>query len=322
VVTELEDLVAGFLKHCNHVRGLGERTVEAYALDLRLWLAFLQSQDGIDHLATAFTPAQFVRFVSFLRTERKNGTRTVQRKMATLGSFTDYLLLMEILATHEDPRSRLPRTGHVPKRLPEVLSEKEVERLLRAPDPTTVLGRRDRAILLLLYTTGLRVSELCALTEADFERDPVHIRVIGKGQRERVVPIRPEVRAEIEAYRTMRTSACDALFVSRKGGSLTARGVEFMVQRHARAAGISSHVTPHTLRHSCATHLVRQGVALEVVRRLLGHQSLATTQVYLHLTVEDVRQAMTVHPVREMWLSLQAILPVEPASANQLARAG
>ena len=324
---ELERWQEGFLQHCDLVRGLQANTVAAYRIDLRLWLAYLHSRAELDRVAAAFAPASMMAFVGWLRAERKNGTRAVQRKLATLSALLDYLLLMEVLHPTDDRRRELPRLGRPRQPLPNVVDEGAMERLLGTPDPATLLGARDRAILLLLYSTGLRVSELCALTDRDFDRDPGQVRIVGKGQRERVVPVRPEARAAVEAYRKRRPEpgerAKGALFISRKGGPLTVRGVEFLVHRHAAAAGIGDRITPHTLRHSCATHLVRQGVALEVVRRLLGHQSLATTQVYLHLTVEDIRHSLALHPCCEMWAQLQMSLsiPVEKTPAN-LARAG
>ena len=291
--------VEAFCDYSRVIRGCREATVEAYRRDLTVFRRFLA-----DHPAQALDVPWILGFIRHLRTDRGNGQRAVQRKLATLGALIDYLLVDGQMDSTADPRSKLPRLQTPPTTLPRLLTETEVEKLLAAPDGDSVLGRRDRAILVLLYTAGLRAGEVCRLTLGSIDWEGEILRVEGKGGSERSVPLHPLAAETLRAYLAVRPTeplAREVLFVSKKRGALTVRAIEFLVARHAEAAGLDCHVHPHMLRHSCATHLLRRGAPLEAIRKLLGHQSLASTQVYLHLTPEDVRVALKRHPIRRTW---------------------
>ena len=187
-----------------------------------------------------------------------------------------------------------------PERLPVVLDNKEMQDILSQPDTTTILGRRDRAILTLIYSAGLRVSEICSLQVTDMHRSEQRILISGKGGRERYVPLDPTVDEAIQEYLKSRTSEIPELFVSKKGGALTPRAIQFMVKKYAEQARIDKNVTPHKLRHTCATHLLQEGAHLVSIQKLLGHKSLTTTQIYLHITIADLKELSKQHPMRKM----------------------
>ena len=294
-----ETTVEDFCEYSRVIRGCREATVGAYRHDLTVFRRFL-----VDHPAQALDVPCILGFICHLRNDRANGQRAIQRKLATLGALVDYLLVDGQMDSAADPRDKLPRLPSPPATLPRLLTEAETEKLLAAPDGNSVLGRRDRAILVLLYTAGLRAGEVCRLTVASIDWEGEILRVEGKGGSERSVPLHPLAAETLRAYlavRPVEPLAQEALFVSKKRGPLTVRAVEFLVARHAEAAGLDQHVHPHMLRHSCATHLLRRGAPLEAIRKLLGHQNLASTQVYLHLAPEDVRTALERHPIRRTW---------------------
>ncbi|HTE02904.1 MAG TPA: tyrosine recombinase, partial [bacterium] len=183
----------------------------------------------------------------------------------------------------------------LPRRLPRVLTVTEVEQLLAAPDPSTPEGARDRAMLELMYASGLRVSETVGLALSDIDLAHEVVRCLGKGNKERVVPVGTQAVRALRVYlaqvrpRLVRVRPTQALFVSRLGRPLTRQGCWKLIRRHARRAGITRPLTPHVLRHSFATHLLERGADLRAVQEMLGHASISTTQIYTHLTRERLR---------------------------------
>jgi integrase/recombinase XerC len=232
-------------------------------------------------------------FMSGLR-DRNYCKSTVARKLATLRSF--YKFLVRRGYVDDNPVAPI-RTPKQEKRLPKFLELEQIEKLFSNCDITTLLGARDRAILETLYSTGIRVSELVALDVADIDLGSSVIRVRGKGKKERVIPLGPGAVKAILHYldlrRTNLSSAKqdpDALFINKHGQRLSTRSVRRKLDKYLLQAGLDLSVSPHTLRHSFATHMLQRGADLRSVQELLGHQSLSTTQVYTHLTGENVKR--------------------------------
>ncbi|MBC7345200.1 MAG: site-specific tyrosine recombinase XerD, partial [Clostridia bacterium] len=225
--------------------------------------------------------------------DRGRAPATISRHLATLKSFYQYLVQERVVS--EDPTVDLesPRMG---KRLPQVLSVEEVERLLRQPGTGKPHGIRDRAMLELLYATGLRVSELVSLNLEDIDLDGKCVRCLGKGGKERLVPMGEVAEKYVRLYlrrgrsRLVRFPGEKALFVNQQGKRLTRQGCWKIIKKYARQARISKVITPHTLRHSFATHLLENGADLRSVQEMLGHADIATTQIYTHLTRGKIKE--------------------------------
>jgi integrase/recombinase XerC len=231
-------------------------------------------------------------FMSQLR-DRNYCKSTVARKLATLRSFYKFLIRRGYAAANPVAPIRTPKQE---KRLPKFLDVAQIEKLFSNCDTTTLLGARDRAILEMLYSTGIRVSELVALDIADLDLGTSVIRVRGKGKRERVIPIGPGAVKAVIHYLDLRRSSLqstrhdpDALFINKHGQRLSTRSVRRKLDKYLLEAGLDLSVSPHTLRHSFATHMLQRGADLRSVQEMLGHQSLSTTQIYTHLTGEDVK---------------------------------
>jgi integrase/recombinase XerD len=297
-----EALVLDFLAHLEFERGLSRNTLAAYRTDLLQFGSFL-AERGRD--ATEAQPADLSDFLADLAQGDGNGraacsTATVNRKAACLRSFYRHLRREE--AIEDDPAARLdtPRRG---KRLPEVLSYGEVQRLLAQPrgdEPVTV---RDRALLELMYASGLRASETIGLEIGDVDLDHGIARARGKGSKERLVPIGGKAIAALRVYlrsargKLVRVPEERKLFVNFRGGPLTRQGLYKIVLRHAKSAGLGVRMSPHTLRHSFATHLLAGGCDLRSVQEMLGHADLSTTQLYTHLSGEELKEAyFKAHP--------------------------
>ncbi len=227
---------------------------------------------------------------------------TVARKISAIRSFYRYLRREQLI--EEDP-SRLVRGPKLVRRLPSCLDREEVARLLMAPDATS-LGIRDRVLMEVLYATGMRVSELCGLEVADYNPAALEMRVLGKGARERVVLLNQSANDWVKLYLDehwaklaggRKPEPSSPLFVSRQSTRLSSRSVHRIVLKHARTAGINKAITPHTLRHTFATHLLEGGADLRVVQELLGHTTISTTQIYTHVSLERLRRVYhATHP--------------------------
>ncbi|MGE0080744.1 MAG: site-specific tyrosine recombinase XerD [Thiohalomonadaceae bacterium] len=278
-------------------RGLSENTLAAYRRDLEgfgLWLA---------HRGDSLAAASRQRLIDYLQGRNAQGAkpRTTARLRSTLRRFYRYLVREKLRG--DDPSARIdaPRLG---RPLPATLTEAEVEALLAAPDIDDVLGLRDRAMLEVLYATGLRVSELVGLSLTQVSLTQGLVRVMGKGSKERLVPLGEEAVAWIDRYLAHARPALvqgqpsEALFVSLRGDAMTRQTFWHLIKRHARSAGITGKLSPHTLRHAFATHLLNHGADLRVVQMLLGHSSLSTTQIYTHVARERLKTLHRMHHPR------------------------
>jgi integrase/recombinase XerD len=289
----LEELVLDFLAYLELERGLSRNTLEAYRSDLLQYGQFLSSA----HLAPLeVTDRDLRRFVTRLGSGGRGrpavAPATVQRKVACLRSFYRHLRREGML--EHDPTAGLRGPKRRP-RLPHVLARAEVQRLLAQPSGTEPAALRDRALLELMYACGLRATEAIDLEVGDVDLETGVLRARGKGSKERLVPVGREAIRAVRQYlargrpRMVGQRTETRLFVNRRGTGLTRQGLYKIVQRHARSAGLSDRMSPHTLRHTFATHLLAGGCDLRSVQEMLGHADIATTQIYTHLSAERLR---------------------------------
>jgi len=276
--------------------GLAATSLASYRRDLVAWSAWL----GDRGLLSATRSDVEGWLADQFRAKAK--ASSVARRLSAVKRF--YRLQLERAAVREDPTLRV-RAPRKPRRLPKLLSEKQVEALLAAADVDTVLGLRDRAMLETLYATGLRVSELVGLKIAQVSLDVGVVRVIGKGSKERLVPLGDEAASWIERYRKSArvelagTAKSDHMFLTARHGPLTRQGFWLLVKRYARRAGIpAASLSPHVLRHAFATHLLNHGADLRVVQLLLGHADITTTTIYTHVARERLKQLHARHHPR------------------------
>ncbi|MGI8511245.1 MAG: site-specific tyrosine recombinase XerD [Solirubrobacteraceae bacterium] len=288
-----------FLAYLEFERGLSRNTLEAYRSDLLQYGRFLTARE---RTATDARPAEVSDFLAALADGRGGpaSPATIHRKAACLRSFYRHLRREEVLDT--DPTAALssPRRG---RRLPQVLTRAEVGRLLAQPDGSEPATLRDRALLELMYACGLRASEVIGLDVGDLDLDDAVVRARGKGSKERVIPVGRgavgAVRTYLEHGRSelVGARAESHLFVNFRGGALTRQGLYKIVRRHAAGAGLADRMSPHTLRHTFATHLLAGGCDLRSVQEMLGHADVATTQLYTHLSSERLKDVyFKAHP--------------------------
>jgi integrase/recombinase XerD len=292
-----------FLDHLTVERGLSRNTLEAYRRDLGKYRRYLGERGVTD--ATIADEAIVAGFVEWLsRTEFEDGRRyrssSVARSLAAVRMLHAFLL-REGDAT-ANPARAVGRPK-IPKTLPKPLTIAQVDKILAAPDPASPVGLRDRAILETLYGAGLRISELVGLDVDDVDLEGGSVRVLGKGSKEREVPLGRFAMEALTAYLTRsRPSLAGprsraAIFLNQRGGRLTRQGGTLILARAARAAGITPAISPHVLRHSFATHLLEGGADVRVVQELLGHASVTTTQIYTLVTNDRLREEyFTAHP--------------------------
>jgi len=297
---EIAPSIAAFLTHVRVEKGLSANTVSAYRRDLlkfdefakkrKLGLEAVRSDDLVDFLSSLY--------------RQKLESRTVARHLVTLRNFFRFAQAQELIA--EDPSLHL-ESPKIRRSLPGYLRLEEVEKLLARPDEKTPLGLRDRAMLEVLYSTGLRVSELIGLRVMDVDRATGCIRCIGKGDKERIVPIGKKALALVERYlRDARPKLvgkkqqpqAPTLFINRRGGPLSRVGVWKILSAYGREAGLRVALTPHMLRHSFATHLLERGADLRSVQLMLGHSDISTTQIYTHVVEERLKQIYKAHHPR------------------------
>ncbi len=278
--------------------GLSRNTLESYRLDLNGLARWLAASDG-----PALSAAARDQLQTYLahRFGEKVKARTVARLLSSLKRFYRHV---RRLGLREDDPTRLIEAPKIGQKLPTSLSEAEVEALLAAPDLKTDLGQRDRAMLELLYASGLRVSELVGLELSQLGLTQGLVRVWGKGGKERLVPMGEEAQGWLEGYLAEARAAIlggrasEAVFVTRRGGGMTRHAFWHIIKRYALQAGIVQKLSPHTLRHAFATHLLNHGADLRVVQMLLGHSNLSTTQIYTHVARERLKALHAMHHPR------------------------
>ena len=275
--------------------GLSKNTLSAYRSDLSRFAKHLGDTSLIDVSA-----GDVHRFMAVLMAEGNKASSSA-RVLSTLRRF--YRFQIRQGSIEEDPCRDIlpPKLG---RRLPKTMSESQVEELLASPSTDTSLGIRDRAMLETLYATGLRVSELVELTLLELNLDLGLVRVMGKGQKERLVPLGEQAVFWIRRYSEsarhdlLKQKQCDALFVTSRGAGMTRQAFWYLIKKHAVQAGIDAELSPHTLRHAFATHLLNHGADLRSVQMLLGHSDLSTTQIYTHVAKERLQSIHAKHHPR------------------------
>jgi len=279
----IDNLIADYLHYLLVERGLAANSVVSYQNDLKKFAAFLKQEK----LELKAVNKQVILDFLTVQTEAHLANATILRLVTSLRKFFQYLVEEGYL---ENDPMLLIDTPKKKATLPEVLVPSEVEQLLKTPNTNQVLGLRDRAILEVMYATGLRVSEIINLKLADLHLELGIIQTIGKGQKERLVPIGDVAIKWVEAYlkksrpKLVKQKRNPYLFVNFHGNQLTRQGIWKNLKAHVKKAGIDKNVTPHTLRHSFATHILENGADLRIVQELLGHADISTTQLYTHLS--------------------------------------
>ncbi len=297
---EISAAISSFVMHVKVEKGLSVNTVSAYRRDLvkfesfakkrKLALETVSRDDLVDFLASLY--------------REKLESRTVARHLVTLRNFFRFAQIQESISS--DPSINL-ESPKIRRSLPGYLRLEEVEHLLSQPDAKTALGMRDRAMLEVLYSTGLRVSELVSLRVSDLDGKTGCVRCIGKGDKERIVPVGRKALSMVDKYlrearpellRQAKAVNGPALFVNRRGVSLSRVGVWKILSAYGRRAGLRVALTPHMLRHSFATHLLERGADLRSVQLMLGHADISTTQIYTHVVEERLKQVYKAHHPR------------------------
>ncbi|HEX4380294.1 MAG TPA: site-specific tyrosine recombinase XerD [Candidatus Acidoferrum sp.] len=297
---EISATISSFVTHVKVEKGLSANTVEAYQRDLVKFEAFTKKRKLTLEAVTRDDLVDFLAGLYRVQLE----SRTVARNLVTLRNFFRFAQIQDLIAT--DPTINL-ESPKIRRTLPGYLKLEDVEKLLNQPDQKTAMGIRDRAMLEVLYSTGLRVSELVGLRIADLDSKSGCVRTIGKGDKERIVPIGRKALAMVEKYmqearpellKKAKLSQSFALFVNRRGASLSRVGVWKILSAYGRKAGLRVPLTPHMLRHSFATHLLEGGADLRSVQLMLGHADISTTQIYTHVVEERLKQIYKAHHPR------------------------
>jgi integrase/recombinase XerD len=292
--------IASFLTHVRVEKGLSANTSSAYRRDLAKFLVFAEKRKLALESVSRDDLVDFLAGLYRLKLE----SRTVARNLVTLRNFFRFAQVQELISA--DPSINL-ESPKIRRSLPGYLRLEEVERLLAQPDTKTALGLRDQAMLEVLYSTGLRVSELVGLRVSDLDRSAGCVRCTGKGDKQRIVPVGRKALSTVEKYlsggrpellRSGINNAAVSLFVNRRGASLSRVGVWKILSAYGRKAGLRVALKPHMLRHSFATHLLEGGADLRSVQLMLGHADIATTQIYTHVVEERLKQVYKAHHPR------------------------
>ena len=290
IMASTDELVDQYINYLIFEKGLSEKTIESYSRDLTRFLNYLKS-GGISHLSAVDT-ALILKYLIELRNAGLN-QRSRARHLVSLRGLFRFLVQEKMI--HKDPS----RNVELPKsilKLPDVMSVEEIERILNSPNPDTPRGARDAAMIELLYAAGLRVSELISLKLQDVNLEAGFVRVFGKGAKERVVPIGRFAQSKIAEYirfarpSLLKNAASRYLFVARAGKPMTRQGFWKLLRNYAIKAKINKTITPHTIRHSFASHLLEGGADLRAIQEMLGHVDISTTQIYTHVAKEYVKK--------------------------------
>lgn len=292
-----EALIDGFIDRLWMERGLSRNTLSSYRSDIVGFARWLHQQHS------SLIVAQRSHMQSYLAERIANSAkpRSTARLLSSLRRLFRFMCREGL---REDDPSALVESPKLGRSLPKSLSESDIEALLQAPDVSTVLGLRDRAMLELMYASGLRVSEIVSLSMDQMSMQRGLLRLVGKGDKERLVPMGEEAQDWLQKYMNqsradlMKARRSNAVFITARGQAMTRQAFWYMIKRSASRAGIQTALSPHTLRHSFATHLLNHGADLRVVQMLLGHSDLSTTQIYTHVARERLKQLHAAHHPR------------------------
>ncbi|MFV9510749.1 site-specific tyrosine recombinase XerD [Tepidibacillus sp. LV47] len=293
----MERFIEQFTHYLLVEKGLAQNTIDSYRRDLISYFKFLKKYE-----IASIEDTNRSHIIAYLLSLKNNGraTTTISRNLASIRAFYQFLVRDRFI--EKDPSQNL-ESPKIDKRLPKVLTVEQVEILLNMPDINTPAGIRDRAMLELLYATGIRVSELVALNVDDLNLTMGFLKCIGKGAKERIVPLGSMAIKSIKSYldsargKLLKRTVEEALFVNHHGKRLTRQGFWKIIKKYAKMASIETQITPHTLRHSFATHLLENGADLRSVQEMLGHADISTTQIYTHITRSKLKEVYSkAHP--------------------------
>jgi integrase/recombinase XerD len=290
IMSSLDIFVDQYINYLVFEKGLSEKTIESYSSDLSKYLEFLK-QKGIKDITQADTPLILKHLIGLRKAGL--GSRSCARHLITLRGFYKFLAQEKILEFDPAKLIDLPKSG---LKLPDVLSVSEINLLLNIPDSNKPLGKRNSAMIELLYAAGLRVSELVNLKFLDVNLEACFVRVLGKGSKERIVPFGLYARNKLDDYINnsrpllLKNHISQYLFVARAGKPMTRQGFWKLLKQYVKQAGIKKKVTPHSFRHSFASHLLEGGADLRTVQVMLGHVDISSTQIYTHVARDHLRQ--------------------------------
>lgn len=291
------NLVDQYINHLVVEKGLSENTVAAYSSDLSFFNEFIE-KSGVESIKET-DQADILRYLIFLRDQGIEARSRARKLVAVRGLFR-FLCMEGIVEKNPAKTVDLPRS---PLKLPDVVSVPQIKKLLEAPDEGTPAGIRDGAMLELLYASGLRVSELVGVKSIDVNLEAGFVRVFGKGSRERVIPLGSFAIKRIEKYKAearhlfIKNGSSDYLFLAKRGKPMTRQGFWKILKLYCLKTGLAMNISPHTFRHSFATHLLEGGADLRVVQIMLGHSDISTTQIYTHVSRDHLRNVHTkYHP--------------------------
>lgn len=299
MIVKMDDIIQEYLQHLRIEQGLAVNTIQSYKRDLTKFCRYLGGKkiSSFDEV----TKSDVQAYLTILHQE-KLATSSISRMISALRQFHKYLVQEKMIVQNPMDDLKLPKKK---QSLPKSLSMAEVEQLLAAPDPKTVLGLRDRAILEVLYATGLRVTELITLTLTELHLELGFIQTIGKGDKERIVPLGEEATFWIQEYLatsrpTLSRGRANSpyLFLNFHGKGFSRQGIWKNLKNLVRETGINKNVSPHMLRHSFATHILENGADLRIVQELLGHSDISTTQIYTHISKERMVESYRKHHPR------------------------
>lgn len=291
----LQEAIEAFLDFLYWEKQVSENTLSSYENDLKTFCTFLTKKQ-----VTSVEKIKLQDLEEFINEQYRNGhtSATLARRTSALRSFFSFLLKKDLI---KENLARLIDTPKIARKIPQVLTIEEIERILTLPNTQKPSGLRDKAMLELLYSSGLRVSELVNLEFSHLDLQNCMLRLWGKGFKERIAPFGEEAKKAIEAYlakgrpRLLKGKKSNFVFLGPSGKPLTRQSVWNIIKRYARRAGISKNVTPHTLRHTFATHILENGADLRIIQECLGHSDISTTQIYTHLTKKVLQEAYDKH---------------------------
>jgi site-specific recombinase XerD len=279
-------------------RGLSSKSIAAYKGDLNMFWEF--SKDRLDNMAPSkMKMSDILTYIQYLQSERGNGPSAVNRQVMSIKGFFYAMVSFEEINPNDNPMRDFPKLKPLPQKIPRSLSEEEIKAMVDSCDTSSVVGLRDRTLLILLYGTGIRASECAGLTNCDVDLGNGYIHVTGKGGHQRCVPLKKEVKEALEEYIEVRGKGDEkhSFFISMRGKSLSRNAIYERVRSAGERAGLNKRTSPHKLRHSFATHLIRTERNIQVVSELLGHRHISSTQVYVHIAGHELSEAVSKHPI-------------------------
>lgn len=286
---EREFLVKDYLNHLAVEENLSPRTIDEYAHDLKIFFSFFEKDFNKNLTMDKVGERDIREFLTYLKLDKQYAAKSLNRKIATLKGYFSYLESEEVIL--KSPLSKI-KSAKLGKHLPKVLTKEEVERFFTAidesKDPSSI---RDKAMFELFYATGMRISELVSLNHDQIDFENMLIKIRGKGNKERYVLINDSAKTALQSYLTARPKVgSPALFISRKNVRISDRMIEYIFDKYMAAAGINKEASPHTLRHSFATHMLEGGADLMAIKELLGHENLSTTQIYTNISLKHIEE--------------------------------